>query len=252
MRAESERPPLSRAARVAALVVALDAATKALAATHLADRDVAIAGPLSLSLIYNDTFGRGLDLGALTAPATFALTLAFVAIAAVVCAALARVDDRAPRALGLVCGAAIANAADFAHTGRGAVDFLAVATRDGALVFNVADVAAYTGVLLLAATTLSLCRAIAAERRVRPVATVATSGPRAATAVAHADRAPSPRARHDEIVRTVPLFAEPSAGGARVRDDVDAPAVYPPTHPYLPPLAADVVVDVAPPLGFER
>lgn len=246
MHAEAARPPLARAARLAAIVVAVDAATKALAATHLAARDVAVAGPLSLSLTYNDTFGRGVDLGTLTAPATFALTLAFVALAAVVCTALARVDDRAPRALGLVAGAALANAADFAYTGRGAVDFLAVATRDGAVVFNLADVAAYAGVLLLLGTTASLVRAIAAERRAERTAHLrrVAAAERVASAAA--------RARRSEIVRPVPLFAEPSARVRPVRDDADVPAVYPPTYPYLPPLPADLVVDVAPPLGLER
>lgn len=190
--------PLARCAAVAAGVVVVDLASKVAAVALLDGRVVPLAGGVTLTTVYNDTFARGMALGPLTTPATLALTLFVLALAWRVCAALARHDAMAPTALGLMAGAAIGNAADFVRTGIGAVDFIAVPTAEGAIVFNLADVAAYLGVVLLVRTLVVLARAVVRERRV-PVATHAQL---------HAEAPRTVRRVVQEVAVAVPLFVE--------------------------------------------
>ena len=199
MRAE-RRHAASRCLIVAAATLAVDAATKLAAVALLDGRTVPFVGALHLTTFYNDTFARGLDVGRWAGPGALLLALVVAALVWRACEPLARVDRSAPVALGLVVGAALGNALDFAHTGRGAVDFVSIATADGALVFNVADVAAYVGLALLARTALLLTVAIRRER--------------AAAAVVGATR---PR-RLDvpvEVSVAVPLFVEADARAPR-------------------------------------
>lgn len=219
------------AARIALLVLAADAASKAAAVALLADGAVPLLGALHLTVVHNPHFAPGVDLGALTTAAVVALALLVSLVAAGVAAPLAAHDRRAPVALGLVCGAALGNAADFLHTGRGAVDFIAVGTAQGALVFNVADVAAYAGVALLAPTAWTLGRAVRAERRAsrsavrRPVADVRRRVPLEVGV-------PVPR-----FVEGALAAAAPERGPARPADRVRRP--IPPPADVAPPRDAD-------------
>ena len=180
--AAERRAALRRALGVAGLTLAVDAATK-LAAVALLDGGpaMAVAGSLHLVTVYNDTFARGMNVGAWAGVGAALLAVGVLLLGWRACAPLARVDARAPLALGLVAGAALGNAVDFTHTGRGAIDFLALSTDDGTIVFNLADVAAYVGVALLARTALRLARAIRRERAAErePVAAVAVAQARA-------------------------------------------------------------------------
>jgi lipoprotein signal peptidase len=187
--------PLARCATVAAGVLAIDLVSKLAAVTLLAGRDVPLAGGAWLTTYYNDTFARGLVLGQWTTAATLALAVLVLALTWRACAPLARHDLLAPVALGLLAGATVGNALDFVRTGRGAVDFLAVPTAEGAIIFNLADVAAYVGVVLLARTAVVLARAVVAERRAP------------ARTLVHVTPAATRQAAREVAVR-VPLYVE--------------------------------------------
>lgn len=202
--------PVGRAATVAIAVLAVDMASKSLALALLGARTVPLPLGGFLRVVYNDGFARGPSLGALTLPATLLLAAALLYMMARVCAPLAEHDRTAPLALGLVAGAAMGNAADLFLTARGVVDFLGVRTGREAIVFNLADVAAYAGVVLLARTLWILGRLAWAERASRARREPAPRYPRlhaAAEAAWAAHKAASARPML-EIVRPVPLYTE--------------------------------------------
>lgn len=248
--------PLGRCATLALAVLAVDIGSKVVATAALGSARLPLGGGTFLGVVYNDSFARGAALGPLTLPATLILAALVLYTIGRICAPLAAVDPAAPRALGLVAGAAAANALDFVRTGQGVVDFIGVPTAQGAIVFNLADVAAYAGVALLARTTWRLALAVRREREVAP------RYPRlhAAAELAWAARK-QPRASL-ELVRPVPIFVEqppadapeddmahelPGATRLTARDrqpqpmlddDDLAAARHPLEHPsYAPPLA---------------
>jgi lipoprotein signal peptidase len=234
--------PLAHCAAVAAGVVAIDLVTKLAAVALLDGRDVPLAGGTWLTTYYNDTFARGLALGPLTTPATLALALLVLALVWRVCAPLARHDAMAPVALGLLAGATVGNAADFLRTGVGAVDFLAVPTAEGAIVFNLADVAAYLGVALLVRTAIVLTGAAVAARR--------APAPRGERTVGAEPRAPRHATR--ELPVALPLFVE--QGGAALATEATGgrPAIRPEGRPAIRSdlrldLGADIAARGAPP-----
>ncbi|HEY0970917.1 MAG TPA: signal peptidase II [Gemmatimonadales bacterium] len=204
----------TRCVLVAVAVVLIDQASKVAAAARLDAADLPLAGDAFLTFVHNDAFARGMSLGGATLPATLLLAVTVLLLVAGACAPLARVDRTAPLGLGLVAGATIGNAMDFLRTGRGAVDFIGVSTADGALVFNLADVAAYTGVALLAHGSWSIARHLRAGR---------------AAHIGDAVREPSPASV--EVVRPLPLFVEPDAV-PRTDGPNEAPSSeVPPSHP---------------------
>lgn len=213
--------PVGRCATVGTLVLAVDIGSKVVATSLLGDGVVPLAGGTFLGVVHNSAFARGAMLGSLTMPATLLLAAIVLYMIARVCAPLAAVDAAAPRALGLVAGAAAANALDFVRTGRGVVDFLGFPTAQGAIVFNVADVAAYAGVALLARTAWRLARAAWQEQM--DVAERAPRYPRlrAAAEMAWTQRQ-QPR-RDLEVVRPVPIFVERPPAGVADDDVVPVP-----------------------------
>lgn len=216
--------PLGRCATVGMLVVAVDIGSKVVATSMLGDRVVPLTGGSFLGVVYNTAFARGAMLGSLTIPATLLLAGALLFLISRVCAPLSLVDGAAPRALGLVAGAAAANALDFVRTGRGVVDFLGIPTAQGAIVFNLADVAAYAGAALLARTAWRVARAAWRER------VIAKDAPRyprlrAAAELAWAQRRPS--RPNLEVVRPVPIFVERPPAAVPDNDIVPVP---PPSH----------------------
>ncbi len=189
----------TRCVLVASAVALVDQASKLTAAMRLDAADVQLTGGTFLTLVHNDSFARGMALGGATLPATLLLAVTMLLLVSAACAPLARVDRMAPLGLGLVAGATIGNAMDFLHTGRGAVDFIGVSTTHGALVFNLADVAAYAGVALLARSVWRIVRHLRDDRTVQV-----------------GDPAPAV-----EVARPLPLFVEPelvrSEDGVRER-----------------------------------
>lgn len=98
---------LHRLALVAATAAAADLVSKALAVAMLGERVVPVAGPLSLSLIYNTGSAGGVSLGAYTWLLNVAATTVTMVLAVTVCRAAAAFDRGAPVALGLVVGGAL-------------------------------------------------------------------------------------------------------------------------------------------------
>ncbi|MHB1224221.1 MAG: signal peptidase II [Gemmatimonadaceae bacterium] len=223
-------------------MIALDIASKIVATSLLGDRVVPLVSGTFLGVVYNDAFARGAMLGPLTVPATLLLAAAMLYLIARVCAPLSVVDAAAPRALGLVAGAAAANALDLVRTGRGVVDFLGLPTAEGAIIFNLADVAAYAGVVLLARTAWRVARAALQERMIaeRMIAERAPRYPRlrAAAELAWAQRQ-APR-RNLELVRPVPIFVEGPPAAVPDDDVVSVPPRSPgPSAPDRGPPAID-------------
>lgn len=221
----SRRTPVARAAAIGAAVVVVDLTTKMIAVALLGTRTIPLPGGAFFEVVYNDAFARGISLGAWSMPATVLLAVALIWLLVRVCAELADIDGGAPIALGLIGGATAANAADFARSGRGVVDFLGVAGTEGGIVFNLADVAAYVGVALLARTGLRLASAVAAERavtsrRVELALDAAfdgtagtTAAPQAAAAAAPATRGVRPSRRRPgtmplEMPHGIPVFRD--------------------------------------------
>jgi signal peptidase II len=166
------RPPVDEMALAArffplvAAVAAAELASKAWAASALADRTVNVASSLALSLAYNPASAGGVSLGEHTRAINFTATGIIIGLLVMLAPTLARVDRRSWVALALIVGAGAGNLASLAGDPRGVVDFIAV----GRWVLNVADVALIAGLALLSRTALMLLRAVrsgGAQVRVR-------------------------------------------------------------------------------------
>jgi len=195
--------PLGATAAIAAAVVALDVASKQLALGLLRDDVVAMGAGTFLGVVYNPTFALGYSLGGHSLLAAAFVSLAVVGLIALVCQPLTSAAPQAPWTLGLIAGAALANPGSLLLGTPGVVDFIGVPYAGGALVFNLADVAAYLGVAL----SVPLAGALVAQawrERAHP-----TAVPTMATAAA-----PTPRRRSPvEIEVPVPMFADDHASG---------------------------------------
>lgn len=156
---------LHRLALVAATAAAADLVSKALAVALLGERVVPVAGPLSLSLIYNTGSAGGVSLGAYTWLLNVGATAVAMLLAVMVCRAAAAFDRGAPVALGLVVGGALGNLASLVVPPAGVADFLALDFGQGGIVLNFADVAAYVGIALSMRTALRLVAALRIEQR---------------------------------------------------------------------------------------
>ncbi len=162
--ADSQRCTVARAS-IPLLVIVGDLASKQLAASLLTRGDVPLGGPVRLALVYNDQAAFGFSLGAYTWLANVALTLTAVVLVMSVWRGLAAVDAAAPYALGLIGGAALGNLISLLASPAGVIDFVAIDYGGGReLVLNLADVAAYIGLALLAQTAWAILRALRAER----------------------------------------------------------------------------------------
>jgi lipoprotein signal peptidase len=166
---------------VALLVVLGDLATKDLAVALLGDGGAslgavghALGERIRLTVVGNTHGAFGMSLGPHTWNVNVGLTLGAIALMVPVCRDLARIDAAAPRALGLIAGAAAGNLVSLLTSPFGVPDFIAVDRGGGReLVLNVADVAAYVGIVLMIGVALSIVRHLRdgepapATRRVR-------------------------------------------------------------------------------------
>jgi len=228
--------PLLRCATVAFAVLAVDLASKLMAQVMLGTARIQLPAGGFLRVVYNDGFARGPSLGALTLPATLLLAAALLYLLARVCAPLAALDRAAPLALGLVAGATMGNAADLLITGRGVVDFLGISTARGGIVFNLADVAAYAGVALLARTAWILARLAWAEARGTTRQLQEARYPRLhATAEAAWAAHKAARGPVLEVVKPLPVYVERASIDGDLPELMDLPAGR---RPALPPVDA--------------
>jgi len=165
MHVPPSRSPLIPLARVATLVALGDLLTKQVALLWVGTLEPRVSGLVHFGVVHNDKGAFGLTAGDYTFELSLALTLAALVLIMPVARDLARIDDRSSAALGLIAGGAIGNLVSLLLSPAGVVDFIAVQRADGAgIVLNVADVAAYAGVVMLMRTTAMV---IAAMRRNR-------------------------------------------------------------------------------------
>jgi lipoprotein signal peptidase len=167
------RSPLIPLARVATLVALGDLLTKQVALLWVGTLEPRVTGVLRFGVVHNDKGAFGLTAGNYTFELSLALTLAAIILIIPVARDLARIDDRSSAALGLIAGGAIGNLVSLLLSPAGVVDFIAVQRADGAgIVLNVADAAAYAGVVMLMRTTAMVIAAIRRTRNASPTADV--------------------------------------------------------------------------------
>lgn len=174
-------------ARVALLVASGDWLTKAVAVRAVGDEPLVFSERLRFAVHHNSGTVFGWSAGAYTWELNLGLTLAAILFMVPVTRELARIDAAAPKALGLIVGGALGNFASLALSPPGVVDFISVATGGGSeLVLNVADVAAYVGLAMIARTGFLI---VAELRRTATVGrAVAVIPQRAIAAAAFSDR----------------------------------------------------------------
>jgi signal peptidase II len=135
-------------------VVALDLATKLVAAATLSPQHVPheiLGSHLRLTLVYNPGAAFGLNLGAYSRWIFMALTAGALVILGRLYQATRRGDLVRTLALALVCGGAVGNLIDRIRSATGVVDFIDVGVGDMRWpTFNVADMAVSVGAFLLA------------------------------------------------------------------------------------------------------
>ena len=156
--------PLSSAGTfigMAALVFLGDFVSKSLAVGLWGDERYPLLGRLvQIEVVRNPLGAFSTSFGAYTWEINVAGTVTAVLLAMAVCPRLARLDALAPSALGMIAGAALGNLASLLTSPSGVPDFLAIVHGKGALVLNVADVAAYLGIFCCARLAYTLVRAV--------------------------------------------------------------------------------------------
>ena len=176
----THRSPHVPLARLATLVAIGDLLTKQVALLWVGTLDAGISRAIRFGVVHNDKGAFGLTIGNYTWEVSLALTLTALVLIVPVTRDLARIDESAPNALGRVAGGAIGNLVSLLLSPAGVVDFIALQRADGVgIVLNVADVAAYAGVVMLMRTA---GRVIVAMRRKRETA-VAEMGKQRETAL---------------------------------------------------------------------
>ena len=146
---------------IATLVVAGDLATKWLAVMLWSgETHSLLGGRMAIQVVYNTLGAFSTSLGHLTWEINVATTVMAILLSTAVSTRLAAFDATAPAALGLVAGAGMGNLASLLGSSAGVPDFLALNDgRGGALVFNLADVAAYLGIAFSLKLVWTLVRA---------------------------------------------------------------------------------------------
>jgi lipoprotein signal peptidase len=149
----------------ATTVAMIDLTTKQIAATRLGLHGTLRLPPLDgvrLAVVLNNQSAFGVSLGRYTWHINLVLTLLALGLAVMLCRTLAALDSWAPVMLGLIAGAAIGNLASLVTSPGGVLDFIAISTSPShELVFNLADVAAAFGLILLVRTAWAVVREIA-------------------------------------------------------------------------------------------
>jgi lipoprotein signal peptidase len=164
------RSPFVPLARIAALVALGDLMTKQVALLWVGTLEPRVSSVVRFGVVHNDKGAFGLTAGDYTFELSLALTLAALVLIVPVARDLARIDERAPTALGLIAGGAIGNLVSLLISPAGVVDFIAIQRANGAgIVLNVADVAAYAGVVMLMRTTAMVVAAIRRARVTTPL-----------------------------------------------------------------------------------
>ena len=165
MQEQSHRSPLIPLLRIASLIAVGDLLTKQVAVLWVGSLEPHVSSTVRFGVVHNDKGAFGLTAGDYTFELSLVLTLAALALIIPVARDQARIDHRAPAALGLIAGGATGNLVSLLVSPAGVVDFIAVQRADGAgIVLNVADIGAYAGVVMLMRTTAMVIAAIRRNR----------------------------------------------------------------------------------------
>ena len=180
----TRRSPLIPLARIATLVAIGDLMTKQVALLWIGSLDARASSAIRFGVVHNDKGAFGLTVGDYTWELSLALTLGAIFLIVPVAKDLSRIDDRAPTALGLVAGGAIGNLVSLLLSPAGVVDFIAVQRANGAgIVLNIADVAAYAGVVMLMRTAAKVVKAMRRNREASVVEAAVAMGRQRETAI---------------------------------------------------------------------
>ncbi|MEP6832590.1 MAG: signal peptidase II [Gemmatimonas sp.] len=147
----------------------LDWATKTLAVHFLTDHTRVFSERFALMIVFNKGAAGGMSWGPYTWLINVCVTAVSVMMISLVVRPLARVDRRASLALGLVAGGATGNLVSMIAGADGVADFLAFRFTDNAIVANVADLALWSGAILLVPVVRTLIVAIRTEREQKSV-----------------------------------------------------------------------------------
>ena len=166
MQALPRRSPFIPLVRIATLLAIGDLVTKQIAVLWIGALQPHVTSAVRFGVVHNDKGAFGMTAGSYTFELSLVLTLAALVLIVPVARDLARIDERAPVALGLIAGGAIGNLASLLLSPAGVVDFIAVQRADGAgIVLNVADIGAYAGVAMLVRTMAMVIAAIRRNRQ---------------------------------------------------------------------------------------
>lgn len=158
-------PVLARRFFTASLLVAVvDLLAKALAVAALPLDRLVGRGPVALMLAYNTGMAGGMSLGDHTRAINLVSTGVVVGLLVLLVPALAQIDRRSTARLALVVGGGLGNLASLATSSKGVVDFIVLRVGDRAMIVNVADLAMWGGLALLAGTGLELVKRIRSAR----------------------------------------------------------------------------------------
>ncbi|HEX8850984.1 MAG TPA: signal peptidase II [Gemmatimonadaceae bacterium] len=148
-----------------AVVLLGDLVSKSMAVEMWSGQRYDLLGRLvRIDVVHNQLGAFSTSLGTWTWPVNVTLTALALLLTFAACPRLARLDAIAPAALGLIAGGALGNLTSLVTSPGGVPDFLAIAHGyDGALVLNVADVAAYLGLACCARLAWSIGRALLAS-----------------------------------------------------------------------------------------
>lgn len=163
-RPEKEMGAMAWYLAAAAAAGLIDWATKFLAVTYLTENTRIFSERFALYLVYNKGGAGGMSWGPYTWIINVSITALAVMMITMVVAPLAKIDRRASWALGLVAGGAVGNLVSMVAGAEGVADFLAFRFGDNAMVANVADLALWSGALLLVPVVRNLLIAIRQER----------------------------------------------------------------------------------------
>lgn len=166
-------------ARVALLVAVGDWVTKSVA-SRAVEGEIVLSERLRFAVVHNDAAAFGFSAGAYTWQLNLALTLAAIVFMIPVSRELTRIDEAAPRALGLIMGGALGNLASLVSSPQGVVDFISVSVAaHSEVVLNVADIAAYIGLAMVVRTGFLIVAELRRSALPRPITLVDVPGVRA-------------------------------------------------------------------------
>jgi lipoprotein signal peptidase len=199
---------LTTLSRIALLVAGGDLLTK-FAAAQMVSGHGGVSGWVSFAVVHNSAGAFGWSAGSYTWQLNLALTLAAVVFVIPVTRDLARVDSHSPIALGLIAGGALGNLVSLITSPRGVVDFIQLNwAANRALILNIADIAAYAGLLMLARTGFLIVKAIRVQGA-GAAAEPSHDGPSGAVQSAFAVKANARRSiKRLRIDAPVPLLAD--------------------------------------------